>query len=261
MPKAAKKVAPPVEETAGDLAHDPSTNAPPDVRFDGMLEDLELEASNWLDDEPLASQDQADQLAALVDVAAKLVDEIEGTRKVEKQPFLEAGKAVDQKYNPLKERGEKTLRKLKNKIGDWLRLVAAEKARKEREADEERRAAERRLLEEQERNRRSSTLADDEALREAEAEVERTRIEAAKAKKEPVVAAGGNTNVKLRKVWLVNIVDRKELLVHYLKLSAAGHSDFADDLQELLYKHARADVRSHVRSLPGCRIWAEDKAV
>lgn len=260
--KATKKPAaqPEPVETTGNLAHDASSNQPPpDVQLSMMLDDLELEAENWLDDEPLSSQEQADQLTALVDAAKRLDADIEAARKAEKEPFLEAGRAVDAKYKPLGERAAKTVRKLKNKIGEWLTAVAADKARREREAEEERRAAERRLQEAHEEARRSSNLADDEKLAAAEDEAEKAKREAARVKKEKVVSSGGGSKVVLRKVWLVNIKDRRELLQHYLR---SGRNDFKDELTELLYKFARRDVRtSGVRSLPGCSIWSEDQPV
>lgn len=256
-----KRTAPAAEKAVEDtsLAHDASSNQPPaDASLGMMLDDLELEAANWLDDEPLSSQKQADELTKLVDAAKRLEAEIEATRKAEKEPFLQGGREVDARFKPLQERAEKTLRKLKNKVGEWLKLVAADKARREREAEQERREAERRLQEEHERNRASSNLADDEALAEAERAAEEAKRAAASVRREKVTTEAAGTQVKLRKQWLVNIVERKELLRHYLVLSSQGCSGFADDLQDLLYKHARADVRGGVRSLPGCRIWSED---
>lgn len=256
--KATKKPAASAPEETEDTSHLKS-NAPPEVNFDMMLDDLELEASNWLDDEPLSSQKQADELTRMVDAAKRLSDEIEAARKAEKEPFLEGGRAVDAKFKPLAERADKYLRKMKNKIGEWLKLVRAENERRAREAEAERREAERRLREEHERNRQSSTMADDEALEAAEKAAEEAKKEAARLAREKATASAGSTTVKLRKWWMVNILDRRELLIHYLRLQLP---DFNEELEALLRKYAERDVRRNgIRQLPGCSIWSEDRPI
>ena len=256
------KKAPATEPAVDDgktLAHDPSTNQPPpEADLALKLEDLEIEAANWLDDEPLTSQEQADELTKLVEAAAQLAGALEQSRKAEKEPYLAAGRAVDAKFKPLLERAEKATRKLKNKVGEWLKAVKADKERREREAAEEARRAAERLREEHERNRQSSDLADDAALEAAEEAAKQARIDAAMVKKETVTAKAGGTVVKLRKIWLVNIVERRELLMHYLR---ADRADFKDELTALLRKFAERDVRNGARSLPGCSIWDEERPV
>ena len=256
------KKAPATEPAVDDgktLAHDPSSNQPPpDADLALKLEELEMEAANWLDDEPLTSQKQADELTKLVDAAARLSGEVEQNRKAEKEPHLLAGREVDAKYKPLQERADKALRKLKNKVGEWLKAVRADKERREREAAEEARQAAERLRQEHERNRQSSDLADDAALAEAEEAAKQARIDAAMVKKETVTAKAGGTTVKLRTLWLVNVVERRELLMHYLR---ADRADFKDELTTLLRKFAERDVRTGARSLPGCSIWSEERPV
>lgn len=256
----------PAGETVGDilengssLAHDVSTNAPPpDDVFTLQLDDLELEAQNWCDGDPLSSQEQADEVTRLVAAASELEKSIEDTRKTEKEPFLTAGRVVDAKYNPLKDRAEKIQKLAKRALTPWLEAVKAEKARKEREALEVQREAERKLREAHDAAQKSSDFADEDKLAEAEEAAKRAAAATREVANAPVVARGGGYTAKLRKFWLVKIVDRRELLNHYLR----NREDFREELQRLLQNFAEKDVRqAGVRSLPGCSIWDEDRAV
>jgi hypothetical protein len=248
-----------VADVLENLAHDTSTNnPPPDAMFVLKLDDLELEAKNWCDGEPLSNQDQADEVTRLVASASDLEKEIEGTRKAEKEPHLEAGRAVDALYNPLKERADKIAKLAKRALTPWLEAVKAENQRKEREAREEAERAARELQEAHKRARQSSDFVDEDKLAEAEEaakEAERMAKQAARAK---ATSTGGGYVAKLRKFWMVNIVDRRELLAHYFN----NREDFREELKALLQKFAENDVRQGgVRVLPGCSIWDEERAV
>lgn len=229
-------------------------NAPPEVSFDSMLDDLMLEAENWCDGEPLATQEQADEVTRLVDAAAKLEREIEATRKAEKEPFLEGGRAVDAKFKPLTERAAKIIRVAKKALTPWLEAVQAEKRRVQLQAIKEAEEAKARLAEQHRATVNNATFADEQVTEQMELDAKEAEKRAKAIAKEAVVTRGGDTTVKLRAVWLVNIVDRRECLKHYMATRA-------DELEAWLYEQARKDVRTGARSLPGCSIWSEQKAV
>jgi membrane-associated HD superfamily phosphohydrolase len=240
------------------LAHDPSTNAPPpEAAFAMKLDDLELEAKNWCDGDPLSNEKQAESVTQLVDAAKRLEAEIETTRKTEKEPFLEGGRAVDAKYKPLAERVDKITKLLKRSLKAWLEAVEADKQRKAEAARREAEEAEARLRETHQAAQQSSDWADQEALDNAEKEAEEARREARKIEKQATVTRAGSTIVKLRSVWLVNVTDHRTLLNYYLK----NRPDVRDELKTWLYDQAKKDVRAGSRSLPGCSIWEDKQAV
>lgn len=252
----AKAANPPVGETVeqvlGDLSHSPE-NAPAEVKYDSMLDDLKLEAENWLDGEPLSSQDQADQVTRLVDAAAKLEKQIEADRKAEKEPHLEAGRAVDAKFKPLAERASQIVRLAKKALTPWLEAVQAEKRRKELEAIKAAEDARARLAEQHRATVDNATFADERVTEQMEADAKDAEKAAREAAKQSVTTKGGDTTIKLRPVWLVNMTNPAE----YLKHCKVAHPD---ELKAFLYDQARKDVRAGSRSLPGCSIWSEQKA-
>ena len=65
------------------------------------LSGIETEASAWFDGADIESDAQADEVSRIIDSARKAKTRFEADRKVEKQPHLDAGKAVDDAWKPL----------------------------------------------------------------------------------------------------------------------------------------------------------------
>jgi hypothetical protein len=253
-------------ETVGDiltgsLAHDPSTNAPSDKleQWAERLDMLQMEAENWADGTPLENQDQADTLTKLIAMIEATSKELELDRESETKPLYALWKNAVAEWKPAQERLEKLLKVCKRTLTPWLKKVQdeqrAEAERLRREAEEA--AA---LAREQATAARTEggSFADEEVIEELIDDAKARERDAREAAKARPVARGGGRNIGLRKVWLVNVVEPRELLQHYLKT----REDFREDLRKLLHATAQKDVRAQngARSLPGCRIWDEEVA-
>lgn len=97
------------------------------------------EALMWLDGAPVTSQDQADGLALLLDMARKASKAADEARKVEAKPFDDGKAEVQARYKPLLADAERVADTLKRALGAWLTKVDADQRAK---ADEARKAAE-----------------------------------------------------------------------------------------------------------------------
>jgi hypothetical protein len=251
----------PVAETpAGDLAHDPSTNAPKLESWEMVLDDLELEARNWCDGDPIGSQDQADELTRLIATIEDQKKLAGADRDAETKPLYQVWKDAVARWKPAEERFEKLVKVCKRVLTPWLQAVEAENRRK---AEEARKAAEdaANLAREQAAASRQTGggFADEEIIEDLVADADRLQREAKEAARARPVARGGGRTTTLRKRWFVNVTDAKELLQHYLR----HRPDVRDELKKWLHAQAEKDVRSQngPKTLPGCSIWSEDVAV
>lgn len=104
------------------------------------------EAAMWLDGAAVTSQEQADGLAQLLDMARKAGKQADDARKIEAAPF-DAGKdEVQARYKPVITEAERVADTLKTALGRWLAKVdadqraaaAAKQAEAQRLADEAR---------------------------------------------------------------------------------------------------------------------------
>jgi hypothetical protein len=86
-------------------------NSPP-TPFDDIetrINDLYEEAKMWLDGEEVTEQKQADALNTLASQIREAAKEAEEMRKAEAKPFDDGKKAVQERYNPLIQKGKETL--------------------------------------------------------------------------------------------------------------------------------------------------------
>jgi hypothetical protein len=125
-------------------------NSPPEVTpFDQIaerIEDLHTEARLWLDGEEVTTQKQADALNTLASQIREAAKEAEEMRKAEAKPFDDGKKAVQERYNPLIQKGkgktEVALNAVKSALKPYLleldriQQEAAKKAREEAEQAE-----------------------------------------------------------------------------------------------------------------------------
>ena len=86
------------------------------------------EASLWLDGAKVDSQELADGIANLLNMLRAAEKSADTARKAEKEPHLEAGRAVDAQYKPVLERAKLAADACKKALAPWLQKVEAEKA-------------------------------------------------------------------------------------------------------------------------------------
>lgn len=183
----------------------------------------------------ISTQDQADQCAVWSKRVAAIAKKATDLHKVEKQPHLDAGRAVDDKWRPLKEEPDTLSKKLKRHLDVFL----LDQQRKERERQESARIEEERLRREAEAASRAAA-PDDEA---AKAEAERLQREAEQKAREAEArnASAGRTGAKvaLRTFVNANVTD------YYAAAKAlldANHREFKETIDQLANRAVRAGV-------------------
>ena len=220
-------------------------NNPPEP-IDGFkthIEDLLIEAQNFLDGSGVNSEAEADGVSRIIDELRKASKDADAERKAEKKPHDDAGKAVQAKWKPVLERAATAIDVAKKALTPWLEKLEAERLERERIAREEaERAAE------EARKAHAAAQADDLAAREAaeakikeaeEAEKAANKIASAKTH-----AKGGGRAIGLRTHWTATITDRRAALNHYVKTNPDA---FVDLIQTL----ADRDARANVHEVPG----------
>jgi hypothetical protein len=166
------------------------------------------EALMWLDGAPVTSQDQADGLALLLDMARKASKAADEARKVEAKPFDDGKAEVQARYKPLLTDAERVADTLKRALGAWLTKVDADQRAK---AEAARKIAEAAAgaAKAQHAAMNPDNLADREASDKALAEAARAAhiaksAEAATAKAKSVTGARA---VSLRTFWNADVYD------------------------------------------------------
>ena len=243
----------------GPLAPAPiGHNAPPAATpFEAVavhLDDLLTEARAWADGTPVATQAQADELSFLIDQLRKGGQAAEKLRKAEKQPHLDAAKAVDERFRPLTDAADRAITATKRTMCAWLEALAtkqrAEAARTAASAEAaSRQAAMARALAD------AADLESQEAAAETTARAEELAKGARRAESATASANGGARAMTLRSYWSASrIVDRRETLRYYLAATP-------DDVEAALLEMARRDVARGVRAIPGVEIIEDRRPV
>ncbi|MCA0344472.1 MAG: hypothetical protein LCH99_32810 [Proteobacteria bacterium] len=147
---------------------------------------------------PITTQDQADKAAIWSKRLATIAKKATDLHKVEKQPSLDEGRRIDDKWRGLKEEPAEVSKKLKRHMDAYLQ----EQARIERERQEAARREEERLRREAAEAARKAAEADQQSEVERQAAIERARqLEqeaAAKAKEaEAKNASAGRTGARV----------------------------------------------------------------
>lgn len=223
----------------------------------------EQEIAAELLSKPVGSKDQANQIAVLTKRLTGIKGRATDLHKTEKQPHLDAGRSVDEKWRDLKDSPDDLSKKLKRHLQAWLdeqdrierdRQAKAreEAARKQREADEARIAAER-----AEAKIIADGMADAAAIAEhnnrlAEADRKAEAAVAAARDAEARNASAGRTGAKvsLRTFPVAEITDFDALL--------AALKD-RPEIRELVATLAQRAAKAGVE-LPGMKIKEERRA-
>jgi type IV secretory pathway VirB10-like protein len=231
-------------------------NQPPESPFEAIkvhIEDLYLEARNWLDGEPITTQAQADEVGRLLDLIREAEKAAEEARKTENKPFDEGKAAVQAKYAPLTAdtkavRGKTVLaaEACKAALAPWrqeqerIKREAAEKARAEAEAAAQ--AA---------RDAAASAAANDLDAREAAETAMRQAEQAQKVAARADKAA--STGTGLRSYWSPTLTDGVVAARHYWTVNREG-------MEAALLELAKADVHTGKRTIPGFDVTEERRA-
>lgn len=225
------------------------------------INELYEESSLWLDGQPIASQEQADGLAALLRLMQDAAKRAEDARKAEVKPLDEAKAAIQARYAPLigdtkagKGKAVRAIDSMKAAHTAWLvkldqaKREAARKAREEadrqaREAQEAVRAADR------------ANIVEMEAAERRIAEAKAAEAAASKAERDKAGAKGfAGRGVGLRTTYEPEVADVREACRHYF---ATRPEAFAAVCLQL----AREDFRRGLREVPGIRCVERKTAV
>lgn len=222
-------------------------NAPTDAAtlFKEEVEDLTLEAKNFLDGDPVSTEEQAEAVSSLLNRLRRVAKDADDARKVEKKPHDDACKAVQAKWTPIISKAELATTTAKQALAPWLRQV---EEKQQREAELARQEAERLAQVAAEAHAKAygnlTAQEDAERLLKAAAGAQR---HAAKAEKQKAHATGGERAVGLVDRFTPVLTDPVEALRHYRAVNPEA-------LKKWLFEQAEKDVWRGVRSIPGFTI-------
>jgi hypothetical protein len=217
------------------------------------INDLYAEAAQWLDGEPVTTQQQADALNTLENRIREAAKDCEVMRKEEVKPLDEAKAEIQERYNPLIGKTTKVTGKTVAAIDavkaalkpyllelDRQQREAAEASRKEAEAKQ---AAAMEAM----RSRDAANLDQAEAAEKLVQEAKAAEAEAARAEKAKAHAKGDGRASGLRSVWKATITDEK---------AAAGWmwTDHRAELMAFVQEYADKATRAGKRTIPGFSI-------
>jgi len=238
-------------------------NGPPDPAAERAAEIIAA-ANRWATERPeLTDQDMADKCSAFLDQITAATKSVEAAKKTEKQPHMDAARAVDEKWKPWAEKLAVADRLLRPKLTAWLAKLrmqqdeAARLAREEarRKADEAARAAAEAEKVQAGGDVIGATVKADEAAR-AAAEAEKVAAKAATAPVNIKSSLGARTK-SLRTNWRADVTDLPKAVWHY-----RHHPKMAALVQELANADARAMAREQggKSTIPGVAFVAKQVA-
>lgn len=180
-----------------------------------------------------------------------LIKTADTMHKAEKQPHLDAGKAVDDKFR-FRETVKDMAGRLRTVFENWMR---AEEARARAEAEKRHREEMARAQAERERieAERAAKLRDDPVAALTEDEPELPELPLAP---EPVkVNAGGGVGraAGLRSVWVPEIIDIEATLKHYAK-----HPEIRKAIEKIVNSEAR--IHKEATKIPGVKMREDRRA-
>ncbi len=223
-------------------------NQPPEpidpfTGFAAHINDLYELAEGTLTGGEITTPEQAAQIEALKADIKKAVADAEKARKAEKEPHLEAGRAVDAKWKVLTDKGTLAAKTAATALTPWLQKVQAEK-----DAEQKRLREEAEAKAEEARKAFQTTAPTD---LEARANAERIAKEAAQA-----TAAANRIDrsaTGLRTYWSATVTDYGALLAYMKATDPEG-------LKAMLDEYAEKQKNAGVRILPGVLIEMERRA-
>lgn len=197
--------------------------------------------------QPVTAKDQADQVAVLTKRLSTIKGKATDLHKVEKQPSLDEGRLVDDKWRSLKEEPDTLSKKLKRHLDAYL--LEQDRLERKRQA-EARTEAERKQREAEEAAKTAAATGNGED----EAEAERAAEAAQQAEREAAArnATAGRTGAKvaLRTFVSATITDFDALL-----MALKDRPEIQECVQTLANRAAKSGV-----ALPGMQITEDRRA-
>jgi hypothetical protein len=101
------------------------SNAPADpaTLFKEEVDDLLLEARNYLDGDPIANEQQAEAVSSLLNRLRRVSKDADAARATEKRPHDDAAKAVQAKWKPIIDKADLAATTAKQALAPWLQQV------------------------------------------------------------------------------------------------------------------------------------------
>lgn len=238
-------------DTAPPIGHNQPPEPTPLEKAKEEISLLDAEAEAWAGT-PIENEQQAKDVAKLLDAARKAAKWADDTRKEEKKPHAEAAKAVDEAWKPIIADANRVVECTKKAQTDWLiKLDEAKRAEADRQRKEaDAKQAEAQRLAAQTDGSVEAAKARDVAIEEAKkAEKQASRAEHDKA---GAKADGMGRAIGLRTIYKAKVEDRRALLNHIATTDAQALIAFVEDW-------AAKEVRRGARSIPGVAV-IEEKA-
>jgi uncharacterized Zn finger protein (UPF0148 family) len=226
------------------------SNAPADpaTLFKEEVDDLLLEARNYLDGDPIANEQQAEAVSSLLNRLRRVSKDADAARATEKRPHDDACKAVQARWKPIIDKADLAATTAKQALAPWLQQVE-DKLRAEAEAAR----VEADRLAQVAREAREGSSGNLEAAEDAErllkvaAGAEKFAAQADRARP---LATGGERAIGLVDKFTPELTDSCAALKHYRE-----HQP--DALKAWLLDQAEKDVRAGSRTIPGFTIHHE----
>lgn len=233
-------------EAPAGLGH----NNPPATPFEALkahVDDLEMEASNFLDGEPIETETQAEAINKIREDARKARQAAEEQRKAEKKPHDDAAAAVQAKWKPFTDDKKGRCALIENVCKQALAPYLIKK-------DEAQRAAAQAAAQEAQRQAEAAAQAAAQARPDDLAGQTTVRVlqenaadalkAAQKADKARPLVGGASRAAGLRTVWTPALTDPAAALAHYRKAQPEA-------LKAWLLEQAQKDVAAGRREIPG----------
>lgn len=218
-----------------------------------QIENLRVEAGNWLDGAGVTTEADAENVSKLLDLTRKAQKEADSARVTEKKPHDDAAKAVQAKWKPLIDRCDIITDTAKKALTPYLRRVEAAKQEAARIAREEAEAAERAAQAAFAQSGPTDIEMREEAERLAKAAKSAEAL-ASKMEKDKAHATGGDRAIGLRTSYRAEVTDMTEF-------ARWAWVNLRDDIEAALLEIARKKFsRAAVTPPPGITIHEERNA-
>lgn len=220
-------------EKAPSIGHNSGEADPFDATKIELLGEIETAASMLA--EPVTTKDQADKLGIWITKIRDIGKRADDLRKVEKQPFLDGGRAVDQKWKELTDRSADEVAKLKSHLKPYIDEQSRLERERQRKATEE---AERLRREAEERAAKRDIASEptEDEIREEQQRI-REAEQAAKARNVSVGRTGAK--VATRKVKVGVVEDYEKAAIALVRM---GHAEFKEVIDQMANRAAKSGM-------------------
>lgn len=221
----------------------------PDDPFEALQVEFaaEKEQAEAFLKQPIKTQADADRAAIWSKRLSTIAKKAADLHKVEKQPHLDAGRAVDNKWRELKEEPDALSKKLKRHMDDYLREQQRIEMERQRKAQEE---ADRKRREAEEAARAAAQVEDEAAAAEAKRLAEQAAQAERDAQARNMSAGRTGARVALRTFVYAEITDYDALV-----MALKDRAEIKEVVESLANRAARSGIE-----LAGMSIKSEQRA-